>query len=108
MTFVCYDAMRPRATTKTTEAHSLSGLKLALPVRGDPLTAREFVEQVAAANSSHKKSFVIAAISQAAGVSRGTMHNHCVYGRPVREVTAKRLRDWSDGWISAAKTLGVL
>lgn len=86
---------------------TLPGLALALPERGDALSARDFVAQVASANASHRMSFVVAAIAEAAGISRGTLHNHVTYGRPVREGTARALQEWSGGWVSGPKTLGM-
>lgn len=80
---------------------------LNLPPRTETLTAREFVEQVASANPGHRLSAVVAAIAQATKISRGTLHNHVSYGRPIRDTTAKRLAAWSGGWIDAAKTLGL-
>lgn len=45
--------------------------------------------------------------SRATSLAYSTIQSHVSRGRPVSARTAKRLEDWSDGAISASKTLGI-
>lgn len=70
------------------------------------LSAREYIHALQK-ESGKKLSEIFAEVSSASGVSRRTLQVHVEYNVPVSTKTAKKLQDWSDGKISAAKTLGV-
>jgi hypothetical protein len=68
---------------------------------GESLSAREFFQQ-------RRTGMTMAIAGRDSGVSYATIYRHVVLNGGIRPDTAKKLEEWSEGAISATKTLGFM